>query len=255
MVLLIQLIHHGGQKRSFIYIPLWFYLYDFRRNDYEKQGIYLHSTMVLLIQGSRRRGLPFQAHLHSTMVLLIRYDSDTNFSFFLIYIPLWFYLYPAPNRIDRTSPLFTFHYGSTYTCLTVTVISVLFYLHSTMVLLIQWKTWCSRLPEVHLHSTMVLLIQRYRCFRIDRLHNLHSTMVLLIPKQPCLLPCRLLIYIPLWFYLYSRSPSVVDPYPHLHSTMVLLIRFFCITRVLRICNLHSTMVLLIRRTDCICRYW
>ena len=57
-------------ERWFIYIPLWFYLYELMVKN-RKFYYYLHSTMVLLIPALRRSAHSLTAYLHSTMVLLI----------------------------------------------------------------------------------------------------------------------------------------------------------------------------------------
>ena len=79
--------------QSFIYIPLWFYLYEEWKSDPESFCEYLHSTMVLLILCLRLRD-----------IISV-----------LIYIPLWFYLYNICHHSHALNIKFTFHYGSTYT--------------------------------------------------------------------------------------------------------------------------------------------
>ena len=94
------------------------------------------------------------------MVLLILFPEIWLFSIFMIYIPLWFYLYEVktgryPDVVlftfhygstytikamvsFRDVKIFTFHYGSTYTAEYFGVSIEYFYLHSTMVLLIPY---------------------------------------------------------------------------------------------------------------------
>ena len=116
---------------------------------------------------------------------------------------------------------------------------------------------------------MVLLIPMTSTTVSMTFSNLHSTMVLLILRlEAPHFPARW-IYIPLWFYLYSNIPDhrieffviyiplwfylypipayiTCSPY-HLHSTMVLLIRWRRCLILLAETHLHSTMVLLIQR--------
>ena len=121
---------------------------------------------------------------------------------------------------------FTFHYASTYTGLS-------------------WHTL--RHPMPNLHSTMLLLIRlkaplRGRCWK-----NLHSTMLLLIRKTGGIWTAELsIIYIPLCFYLYVET--ILDSLSrneftfHYASTYTFTLFWIFFVHW----NLHSTMLLLIR---------
>ena len=142
----------------------------------------------------------------------------------LIYIPLWFYLYLLPDLIYLPVLQFTFHYGSTYTGGPYTLIPhfEIFTFHYGSTYTFFPAAVAPQNP--HLHSTMVLLIQiRLRSgfslhpaftfhygstyTKLDKIRrygivHLHSTMVLLILQFLAKSQNLLLIYIPLWFYLY-----------------------------------------------------
>ena len=131
-----------------------------------------------------------------------------------------------------------------------------FNLHSTMVLLILKSYPTLNHGNLDLHSTMVLLIRIAIGWVSLIALDLHSTMVLLIrlDENVSVAPNR--IYIPLWFYLYERVHrflffafeftfhygSTYTPVHfqitvsglHLHSTMVLLIRYQSVHRQFKI---------------------
>ena len=119
-----------------IYIPLWFYLYDL---GFSLQGLSvfnLHSTMVLLIRKSfrsRTRIYLFTFHYGSTYTLLPTLLPCRRF---IIYIPLWFYLY------DK--------FKSVWNTLSSIYIPLWFYLYQ--------QSLPERMSDINLHSTMVLLI-------------------------------------------------------------------------------------------------
>ena len=166
-------------------------------------GLYLHSTMFLLIRFAAVNPSFSRLNLHSTMFLLILGANLIPESFETIYIPLCFYLYDrsVPNVLP--SSVFTFHYVSTYT-----------------------KRTDNRSDKrVDLHSTMFLLIRR-------DIRPWQSEGIIYIPlcfylyysvKVPFLWSG--FIYIPLCFYLYGKIDIAFENIKHLHSTMFLLILF------------------------------
>ena len=142
------------------------------------------------------------------------------------------------------------------------------YLHSTMLLLIPRYFYSIRREHSHLHSTMLLLIL-FSCIFIaygtsftfhyastytlssnsakDAFIDLHSTMLLLIPYSGFLHPLKMMIYIPLCFYLYgNKGDAVARREINLHSTMLLLIRPDDVWPLPADVHLHSTMLLLIQ---------
>ena len=147
---------------------------------------YLHSTMVLLIPFLIKIPCACPLYLHSTMVLLIHRSAFTTWMGWVIYIPLWFYLYDGSRNVVLESKTFTFHYGSTYTISpSVSIagdITFTFHYGSTYTV----SALSSPVFAIYLHSTMVLLI---------RITALSSSVT---PSS---------IYIPLWFYLYSKNRS------------------------------------------------
>ena len=76
----------------------------------------------------------------------------------------------------------------------------IFYLHSTMFLLIHEHSHKVNRSDKHLHSTMFLLILK-DCIENDiPVYHLHSTMFLLILGEAIVLDALLSIYIPQCFY-------------------------------------------------------
>ena len=107
---------------------------------------------------------------------------------------------------------FTFHYGSTYTRIRLILVHFLrIYLHSTMVLLIQDERASRGGNPPDLHSTMVLLIPTggFKSL-LSAIFTFHygSTYTAVYPMTLCHF---LIIYIPLWFYLYITNALTLRP--------------------------------------------
>ena len=139
-----------------IYIPLCFYLYHIRSSvrTYDVKftfhyastytpafrffiicGIYLHSTMLLLIRiiSIRLMNIPFTFHYASTYTILLPGLSSHKFnlhSTMLLLIP-WLFIHS---------------------------LKIVLHLHSTMLLLIRGCNEKDDIIEENLHSTMLLLI-------------------------------------------------------------------------------------------------
>ena len=267
MFLLIRCIVNDNTFRSFIYIPLCFYLY-WRDGYSDCTSLNLHSTMFLLILDSSVWCLP----VHE------------------IYIPLCFYLYRngEPGTVFWSS--FTFHYVSTYTGHVIRIFTSGIDLHSTMFLLIlrrktrsSWWFWIYIPLCFYLYRSQDVqytglcwftfhYVSTYTAFcarDIWQLHNLHSTMFLLIPNHVCRDWDTVVLFTFHYVSTYTIS-SMIKPEKklHLHSTMFLLIHFTQLASdaqniiYIPLCfylygqaipclkslrnNLHSTMFLLIR---------
>ena len=141
-----------------IYIPLWFYLYDYKAqkkynigNIYIPLWFYLYVVIRFYNNNIIRIYIPLWFYLYRYLIL--------NLAIFIcIYIPLWFYLYPDNRPCIFLTDLFTFHYGSTYTIYPITCRPVKFWFTFHYGSTYTWSPGSVLLPVPDLHSTMVLLI-------------------------------------------------------------------------------------------------
>ena len=122
-----------------------------------------------------------------------------------IYIPLCLYLYSASGTTTQSNIIFTFHYASTYTASNVVLAVQMFYLHSTMPLLILISEYVGLETKVTIYIPLCLYL--YRCHSLFAFYvyqNLHSTMPLLIRIEYYQPRNIFRIYIPLCLYLYRK---------------------------------------------------
>ena len=122
--------------------------------------LYLHSTMFLLILGTR--------HLSVGIGIFTFHNVSINTST------------THTGRIHGN--IFTFHNVSINTQLLRYIILCRCDLHSTMFLLIQLTVILAEYQQKNLHSTMFLLIRRLWTDHKDYKTYLHSTMFLLIQE-------------------------------------------------------------------------
>ena len=96
-MVLLQLVE--GNKLSFLYRFTFQYGSTSMIQSYskKKQGLYLHSNMVLLQSKSEKSCQDAKLNLHSNMVLLQFFFLSAIVVIHLIYIPIWFYF----NQIFR----------------------------------------------------------------------------------------------------------------------------------------------------------
>ena len=187
---------------SRIYIPLWFYLYDL-------PGV------------SGHRWNTFTFHYGST------YTTDC-----------------LTSGLVRS--WFTFHYGSTYTDPLQFPVGGVTHLHSTMVLLIPSILVTSTPANqftFHYGSTYTQKAGQQLLNEFD----LHSTMVLLILRICTTFVAIRFIYIPLWFYLYRGTTKGKEVIYHIYIPLWFYLYVNHESRLrIKMTHLHSTMVLLIR---------
>ena len=95
---------------------------------------------------------------------------------------------------------FTFHYASTLSALRSVVRPAHHHLHSTMLLLYLYPSWCGRWHVCHLHSTMLLLYLDVPCFFVMFKLIYIPLCFYFIAFTECSLLLSMMIYIPLCFY-------------------------------------------------------
>ena len=143
---------------NLIYIPLWFYLY------WQLREIFFHliiftfhygSTYTLSILTNTIITIPFTFHYGSTYTDRFQMQYNNSMVFTFHYGSTYT---GRPGEVHHVDAIFTFHYGSTYTIIRFYLTVNLFYLHSTMVLLIHVLWMFAPVSYANLHSTMVLLI-------------------------------------------------------------------------------------------------
>ena len=207
----------------YIYIPLCFY-FIFLHHIFETiHNLHLHSTMLLLYHADNCNMHSLLTHLHSTMLLLYLRWFQMMGKFFCIYIPLCFYFIRYSPFIHPSSKSFTFHYASTLSNELTFVFNQITHLHSTMLLLYPTSSTYFAIPFSYIYIPL--------CFYF-------------IGDSTGKEVCTRYIYIPLCFYFIGgwpcswRAPAVFTfhyastlsrespvrrfPFPHLHSTMLLL---------------------------------
>ena len=124
-------------------------------------------------------------HLHSTMVLLIlRFFMEIHMPHFNLHSTMVLLIRKLYNPNPRGSNVFTFHYGSTYTC---------FLIFDPLIIIVFTFHYGSTYTGSHVPSPSWYIIFTFHYgstytnqfgFQYIKDFNLHSTMVLLIPHFP-----------------------------------------------------------------------
>ena len=123
---------------------------------------YLHYTLLLLIQLSQLKNYHKHKNLHYTLLLLI-HERKKELKNKLLHLHYTLLLLILPTLVVTSSTkfLFTLHFATINTDLTILLKSLVEYLHYTLLLLIHYYNLQIFFYFRDLHYTLLLLIQWY----------------------------------------------------------------------------------------------